>query len=576
MEELGVASRFHRNPVLMIELELAAEGVKRWGRPGMTETLQATRRSCGLVMKTFPFLPLLPTCLLLGFGELVAAELAKENTSLFSGSGNCVFCHDQWGRALLTEAGESVSITKDWRGTMMAHSFKDPLWRAVMEAETEARPELREFIEDKCQTCHAPMARTQQHHDDQGNLAYAAARKSELAGDGVSCTLCHQIQPAGLGTPPTFSGRYAVDGSRRIFGPYDDVLTMPMRRHVDYTPEFGKHVQDSGLCGTCHTLYTPVLNEAGEVVGEFPEQTPFLEWQASAFAREGTHCQDCHMERLDEPIQVSARPPWLESRKPFWRHRLVGGNTFMPALMRARAGKVEPNGEVDDLEAIEAQAREQLQRSARVEARGRREGDQLHLSVRVENLAGHKFPTGHPYRRAWLQVRVMSGERSLFESGTVDANGRLSGVGNGYAPHHDEIRRPEQVQVYESVMGDAAGERTYALLSAVRYLKDNRIPPRGFRSETAESAVLVRGVSEGDENFNADASGSDEVEYVVDLGGVRGRIEASVALWYQAVPPEAVERLQKGNGKASRQFSRFYRRADKSPELVQRVDLQVE
>jgi hypothetical protein len=49
-----------------------------------------------------------------------------------------------------------------------------------------------------------------------------------------------------------------------------------------------------------------------------------------------------------------------------------------------------------------------------------------------------------------------------------------------------------------------------------------------------------------------------------------------VALWYQAVPPEAVERLQKGKGKASRQFSRFYRRADKSPELVQQVDLQVE
>ena len=40
------------------------------------------------------------------------------------------------------------------------------------------------------------------------------------------------------------------------------------------------------------------------------------------------------------------------------------------------------------------------------------------MCIRDRNLAGHKFPTGHPYRRAWLHVRVSDpAGRVLFESG---------------------------------------------------------------------------------------------------------------------------------------------------------------
>ena len=31
------------------------------------------------------------------------------------------------------------------------------------------------------------------------------------------------------------------------------ITERPMHNHVDYTPQFGAHIQSSDLCGTCHT-----------------------------------------------------------------------------------------------------------------------------------------------------------------------------------------------------------------------------------------------------------------------------------------------------------------------------------
>lgn len=123
--------------------------------------------------------------------------------------------------------------------------------RAHKKREVEAHPKLRKFIENKCQTCHAPMAKTQSKQDGMPELSLAKAKQMPLAADGVSCTLCHQIQPGNLGTRASFSGHYEIHQHREIFGPYDEVFAGPMMRHVNYTPQLGRHVQDSKLCATC-------------------------------------------------------------------------------------------------------------------------------------------------------------------------------------------------------------------------------------------------------------------------------------------------------------------------------------
>ena len=239
-------------------------------------------------------------CTLAGPIAVSGGELSDYSTSLFSGAANCVFCHDHWGRGLVDAQGTDVSIGKDWRATMMAHSFKDPLWRATVAAEVAENPQIRGLIEDKCQRCHAAAARVQATAGGANELSFAASRQSPLANEGVGCTVCHQIQASDLGTYKSFTGGFAVGQDRQIFGPYDGVLEMPMRHHVNYTPVFGAHTQDSALCGTCHTLFTPILALDGKVVGSFPEQTPYLEWRNSEFARKDKHCQDCHMPRLEE------------------------------------------------------------------------------------------------------------------------------------------------------------------------------------------------------------------------------------------------------------------------------------
>ncbi len=513
-------------------------------------------------------------------GALTAgtAELGSFATDLFSGAGNCAFCHDPGNVGRAGRAGEAAVLATDWRATMMAHAFKDPLWRAVMEAEVTERPALKSFIENKCQTCHAPLARTQAHADGTNELAFAVARASPLANEGVGCTLCHQIQPNHLGTAASFNGHFQLGTNREIFGPYRDVLTMPMQRHVNYTPKFGAQIQDSALCATCHTLFTPVLDDRGQIVGEFPEQVPYLEWQQSDFARRGQQCQDCHMARQDEPVKISARPPWLEPRAPFWKHQFVGGNAFMLRMLAEHAKQLEANASPQAFAPLIEKSREQLRQAARLRVSGRREADDVVLQVEVENLAGHKFPTGHPYRRAWLHLRVSdAGKRTLFESGGFDPAGKIHGVPAGYAPHREVITRADEVQIYQAVMADARGQATWSLLRAASYLKDNRLPPRGFVAGGAHAAsIAVSGGAELDANFNAGAGGRDEVTYRLALpgrserSGAKGPLTIEVELLYQAVPPEAVARLFEATGPAAQAFAKMYRRADRRPEVVQR------
>lgn len=42
----------------------------------------------------------------------------------------------------------------------------------------------------------------------------------------------------------------------------------------------------SGNCATCHTLFTPYVDNEGNVAGEAPEQTPYLEWKNSIYPQQ--------------------------------------------------------------------------------------------------------------------------------------------------------------------------------------------------------------------------------------------------------------------------------------------------
>ena len=261
------------------------------------------------------------------------SSLPTDETSLFSGSGNCAMCHTA-GNSVLSENGRDISPVTLWSSSMMANSSKDPLWRAVVAEEVAEFPQHKQLIETTCMKCHSPMGYTQAIRDGMTGYSMKELRQDALANDGVSCTLCHQINDSNLDSLSSYSGGYRIGEERKIFGPYEEPFSMPMRRMVDYTPTHSPHVHSSELCGTCHTLITPTLDAKGTVVGQFPEQTTYLEWKNSIYPKQGIECQTCHMPITDTPIDIALRPPWhRELRTPFWKHTFVGANIFMLKML---------------------------------------------------------------------------------------------------------------------------------------------------------------------------------------------------------------------------------------------------
>jgi hypothetical protein len=474
------------------------------------------------------------------------AHPSADPATLFQTSAECLACHN----GLTTTSGEDVSIGVAWRASMMANSSRDPYWQASVRRETIDNPTAKAEIEHECSICHMPMTTVparalDQHGQIFAHLPIAAntAPTAPFAADGVSCTVCHQIGSERLGTRESFTGGFVIrtgaDGPRQMFGPFavDNGRTALMRSATGATPTEATHVRDSEVCATCHTLFTTALGAKGEPVGTLPEQVPYLEWRHSAFRAERS-CQSCHMPAVAEPTPIAS--VLGEPREGLSRHTFLGGNFFMLRMLNRHRAELGVAALPQELESAAAGTVRQLQEVTGTVAvpRAERSGQQLSLAVDVTNLTGHKFPTGYPSRRAWLHVAVRDAAgRVIFESGAMEPSGAIRGNDNDnqpdrFEPHYSEIRRSEEVQIYESVMTDSGGTPSTALLKGVRYVKDNRLLPRGFNKETAEADIAVHGDARGDADF---AAPGDRISYLVDTGGAPAPFQVTVELMYQPI-----------------------------------------
>lgn len=513
-----------------------------------------------------------------------AGDLTTFTSDDFSGSGVCAQCHSR----LVDAAGRDVSIDTHWRSTMMAASARDPLWRAKVAAEVAAHPSLAPVIEAKCARCHTPMAYTQAHVQGQeASLLEGFLRPAHPLGpaalDGVSCTLCHQIRAENLGQPASFTGGFQIDTStsppnRRVYGPFPNPTGMPMRNFSGFDPGLGPQVGDSAFCGACHTLYTPYVDDKGQVLGEFPEQTPYLEWLASAYAagENPKTCQACHMPTASGAVTISNRPPRLNQRAPFGQHIFVGGNAFMLALMGQDVAELGLSATPAQLAATRALTLTQLeQKAARIEVlSARKEGATVRVKLGLANLAGHKLPSGFPSRRAWVHLTLADTDgKTVFESGRPLAGGGVKGLAAGVSPHHQVITSASQVQIYETVLADWKGRPTTTLLSAASYLKDNRLLPRGFDKAAAHRDIAAHGQAASDPDF---VGGADQVEYVMEVGQAKPPFMLTARLLYQTVPPEWAGSLAPAADASVARFMALYDRADKTPLTLARVERKVE
>ena len=489
---------------------------------------------------------------------------------MFAPSSDCLACHNN----LVTPSGEDVSIGASWRGTMMANAARDPYMRASVRRETMDHASRAEDIEDECAACHLPAAQ---------KIARAAGGKGkvfahlsdaatgertaldDLAQDGVSCTVCHQIAPDRLGTQDSFNGNFVVaapraNGRRRAFGPTDPDLGRRRIMHsvTGFEQEQATHIRQSEFCATCHTLITEALGPDGRVIGSLPEQMNYQEWRHSAFFQEQRSCQSCHMPAAVGPVRIAS--VLGDYRESLSSHAFVGGNAFMLRLMNRYRAELGMEATSSELEATARATIRQLENetaTVAVERTTVADGT-LAVDVVVKNVTGHKFPTGYPSRRAWLHVTVRDPQgRTVFESGRVTETGLIEGnasdtAAGTFEPHYEQITRPDEVQIYESIMGTPAGVPTTGLLQATQYLKDNRLLPRGFDKRTAAPEISVFGGAAADEDFTGDG---DRVRYRIPL---TGPATVEVELRYQPIGYRWAQNLAAYNAPEPRAFVGYF------------------
>jgi hypothetical protein len=471
----------------------------------------------------------------------------KKTEPQFQTSDRCLACHN----SLVNAAGQDVSIGFHWRASIMANSSRDPYWQASARREVIDHPEAQADIQDECSVCHMPITRYEAKLRGKTGEIFARLPISSddeehgQAADGVSCSVCHQITKDKLGTRESYNGGFVVhgpdaDGRHAEYGPFNiqQGLQHIMRTSTQgYRPEEGDHIRESELCGTCHTLITTARGGGGRPIGALPEQMPYPEWLHSDY-RNKQSCQSCHMPEIEGPVQISR--VLGEERTGARLHSFVGGNFFMLQLLNRYRGELGVSALPGELTGnAEATAKFLRTRAASLSienlsaAAGR-----LRADVVVRNKNGHKLPSAFPSRRAWLHfvVRDHNGQ-TLFESGALKPDGSIAGNDNDgdssrYEPHYNEISSADQVEIYESILGDEKGHVTTGLLTAINYLKDNRLLPDGFDKHTAEADIAVVGDALNDPDFSG---GGHRVRYSAALGTATGPFTVEAELLYQPI-----------------------------------------
>ena len=457
---------------------------------------------------------------------------------------------------------------------MMANSARDPYWQAGVRRETIDHPQSKAAIEDECSKCHMPMARYQAKFEGREGEVFSHLTSAPTiamdgyAQDGVSCSLCHQITKDKLGTRESLVGGFVVDttrplGEREEYGPFkiENGETRIMRTSSGgYSPTEGEHIRQSELCATCHTLITEALGPGGQEIGELPEQMPYQEWLAATSATSrAARTATCRWSRS----RCAITSVLGKFREGMSRHTFVGGNFFMQRMLNKYRGDLGVIALPEEFESAANRTIEHLQTRDRAD-RDRAvdvAADRLEADVVGENLSGHKFPTAYPSRRAWLHVTVRDRNNAIvFESGALqserlDSRQRQRRRPARFEPHYTEITAPIRCRSTRSSWSAPTTSPTTGLLTAVRFIKDNRLLPSGFDKRRADPGDRRAGRCGGRSGLHRRRR---RVRYSVPLGNAPGPFQVEAELWFQPISYRWANNLKPYDAMEPQRFTGYY------------------
>jgi hypothetical protein len=218
------------------------------------------------------------------------------------------------------------------------------------------------------------------------------------------------------------------------------------------------------------------------------------------------------------------------------------------------------------------------EKTATLSANVVQESDYTQIKITVQNLAGHKFPTGFPSRRAWIHVLVKDIHGNpVFETGGWMPDGSIIGNDNDadgetYEPHYKLITDPTEVQIYESIFLDSDQQVSTSILQAMNYVKDNRLLPKGFDRQFASDDIAVSGLAQSDEDF---AGGKDEVVYQVYQDDVSQIGMIIIELLYQSIGYRWLDKFSENSNPESQDLNEATSRIENLPIVIDaiRIDM---
>jgi hypothetical protein len=268
-------------------------------------------------------------------------------------------------------------------------------------------------------------------------------------------------------------------------------------------------------------------------------------------------------------ISITGGPPI----SPVHQHIFVGGNAYMLQILQAFGDEMAVTASSAQFQDKQEQVAGQLSgRTASVKLEEvTLDGATLQVDVAMASMVGHKLPTGFPSRRVWLHLTVQDGSgQVVFESGATNPDGSIVGNDNdadpaAYEPHYLVIDSPDQVQIYEAILGDTEGNVTTTLLKGAGYLKDNRLLPAGFDKGAVQQDIAVHGTALQDEDY---AGGGDRIQYLIDLKDAQAPFTLTAELLYQSIGYRWADNLRHYDAPEPADFLSYYEQVPNQPIVI--------
>ena len=514
---------------------------------------------------------------------------------------NCVDCH-----AGFTNDDLNFTPSATWSGSMMANATRDPLFWAAVDIANQDVPGVGDF----CIRCHTPAGFYKGHtKNGAGNQDYANG--CQLTGSvtsldnqnndyqGVNCHFCHRQEEKGPASEALITNNSNVwldditctnpDGNTN-FGPCRKGPYNPPLQDF-HAWEYSSFIQKGEFCGTCHNVSSPeILNNGVLTIAKklwdngvetqvaMPIERTFDEWKSSIFSdliytdgfggdvistfpnlKIGQTCQDCHMPQSFDPKARACSQTAEGSRTGnLKKHEFAGGNSWMPAVLKAIYGADLSDGALLDRSAAFdrtiSYALDMLQnQSAIIETSLiSSTSNEAQVKVKITNLTGHKLPTGYPEgRRMWINLIVKdSMGADIYESGAYDESTAV-------------LTNDAAIKIYETQQGiwdintntcviESGGQKQFHFALNDCIAKDNRIPPLGFLGGADLELKPVAISYPADPNYASAIVNFDETAYTFNIpNGTSFPLSVTATLKYQTASKDYIDFLDNESSTAT-------------------------